>query len=114
MPYQTGIRLLCVAQNPANGFPARLLDPEIIAWCRNNGAAWVHADDRARRAHQALLQTSGIRTLLVSRERGRMSAKEQLRILSVVLPKLLENWQRRPATRHYRATAVSQQFQRPR
>ena len=25
MPYQTGIRLLCVAQNPANGFPARLL-----------------------------------------------------------------------------------------
>jgi predicted nuclease of predicted toxin-antitoxin system len=83
------------------------LDPEIIAWCRNNGAAWVHADDRARRAHQALLQTSGIRTLLVSRERGRMSAKEQLRILSVVLPKLLENWQRRPATRHYRATAVS-------
>ena len=24
--YQTGIRLLCVAQNPANGFPARLLD----------------------------------------------------------------------------------------
>ena len=25
MLYQTGIRLLCVAQNPANGFPARLL-----------------------------------------------------------------------------------------
>ena len=48
------------------------LDPEIIAWCRNNGAAWIHADDRARRAHQALLQTSGIRTLLVSQERGRI------------------------------------------
>ena len=26
MPYHTGIRLLCVAQNPANGFPARLLE----------------------------------------------------------------------------------------
>ena len=25
MSYQTGIRLFCVAQNPANGFPARLL-----------------------------------------------------------------------------------------
>ena len=80
------------------------LDPEIIEWCRsNNGAAWVHADDQARRAHRALLQTevssnsvgSGIRTLWVSRERGRMSAKEQLRILSVVLPKLLDNWHRR-------------------
>ena len=26
MSYQTGIRLFCVAQNPANGFPARLLE----------------------------------------------------------------------------------------
>ena len=25
MPYKTGIRLLGVARNPANGFPARLL-----------------------------------------------------------------------------------------
>ena len=27
MPYKTGIRLLGVARNPANGFPARLLEP---------------------------------------------------------------------------------------
>ena len=27
MPYKTGIRLLGVARNPANGFPARLLAP---------------------------------------------------------------------------------------
>ena len=27
MPYKTGIRLLGVARNPANGFPARLLGP---------------------------------------------------------------------------------------
>ena len=83
-----------------------VLDPDIIAWCQDNGAAWVHADDRARRAHRALLQTSGIRTLWVYRQSGRMSAKEQLRILSVVLPKLLDNWQRSPNTRHYRATAT--------
>ena len=31
MPYHTGIRLLCVAQNPANGFPARLLDYRLNA-----------------------------------------------------------------------------------
>ena len=30
MQYHTGIRLLCVAQNPANGFPARLLDPLLL------------------------------------------------------------------------------------
>ena len=28
--YQTGIRLICVAQNPANGFPARLLDIHVV------------------------------------------------------------------------------------
>ena len=31
MPYHTGIRLLCVAQNPANGFPARLLGHGLAA-----------------------------------------------------------------------------------
>ena len=31
MPYKTGIRLLGVARNPANGFPARLLGSACIA-----------------------------------------------------------------------------------
>ena len=30
MPYKTGIRLLGVARNPANGFPARLLGDLVI------------------------------------------------------------------------------------
>ena len=30
MSYQTGIRLFCVAQNPANGFPARLLGTDTV------------------------------------------------------------------------------------
>ena len=30
MSYQTGIRLFCVAQNPANGFPARLLGVGLV------------------------------------------------------------------------------------
>ncbi len=84
-----------------------VLDPDIIAWCQNNDATWIHADDQARKAHRALLQTSGIRTLWLYRRGGRMTSKEQLRILSFVLPKLLDNWQRRPAVRHYRATAVN-------
>ena len=37
MPYQTGIRLPCGSQNPANGFPARLLGPVPRAgvFCQN-------------------------------------------------------------------------------
>ena len=44
MPYKTGLRLLGVARNPANGFPARLLDPP--TWARvsrggSSGAFWI-------------------------------------------------------------------------
>ena len=66
-------------------------DPEIIRWCQENEAIWVHADDRARKQHRALLQTSGIRTLFVDRPKSGMSAKEQLRVLSFVLPRLVES-----------------------
>ena len=64
----------------------RILDPEIIDWCRERGSIWIHADDRARREHRKLLQTSGIRTLLIRRPGGRMTGREQLRILAFVPP----------------------------
>ena len=47
-----------------------VLDPEIIPWRREHQAVWVHADDRAINEHRAMLQTSGIRTLWVRRQRG--------------------------------------------
>lgn len=84
-----------------------VLDPDIIGWCQGNAATWVHADDQARKAYRALLQTSGIRTVWLYREKGRMSSKEQLRILSFVLPKVLDNRTRSSASRHYRAGAAN-------
>lgn len=82
-------------------------DPEIIEWCRMRGAVWVHADDRAKRQHKALLQTSGIKTLWIYRPGGRMTGKEQLRIITFVLPLLEQRWEEHPAIRHYRATATN-------
>ncbi len=82
-------------------------DPEIIEWCGRNQAVWVHADDRARRQHRALLQTSGIRTLWIYRRRGRMTGKEQLRILAFVLPDLTQRLVEHPSIRHYRASAAN-------
>ena len=82
-------------------------DPEIIEWCGRNQAVWVHADDRARRQHRALLQTSGIRTLWIYRQRGRMTGKEQLRILAFVLPDLIQRLAEHPSVRHYRASATN-------
>lgn len=82
-------------------------DPDIIEWCRVNQAVWVHADDRARREHRVQLQTSGIRTVWVYRERGRMTGVEQLRILSYVLPHFLKALVERPRERHYRASAAN-------
>ena len=82
-------------------------DPEIIEWCRSNEAVWIHADDRARRQHGKLIQTAGIRTIWVYRTRGAMSAREQLRVLSFALPKLMESWRERPRDRHYRVSAAN-------
>jgi len=82
-------------------------DPQIIDWCQDTDAVWVHADDRARKQHGKLLQTSGIRTLWVYRKRGRMSGKEQLRILAFVLPHLAEELKNRPRSRHFRASATN-------
>ena len=68
---------------------------------------WIHADDRARRHHRKQLQTSGIRTIWLYRNKGEMTAKEQLRILSFVLPQFLNRQIERPAVRHYKTTAVN-------
>lgn len=80
-------------------------DPEIIDWCRQNEAVWVHADDRAKKQHKALLQTSGIRTVWIYRKRGAMSGKEQLRILTFILPLLIQRLRQSPGVRHYRVSA---------
>ena len=83
-------------------------DPDIIDWCRAQEAVWVHADDRARKDHKALIVQSGIRTVWVYRKRGRMTGKEQLRILSFVLPHLLQEWATRSSARHYRVSAATE------
>ena len=83
-------------------------DPEIIDWCRRNGAVWIHADDRAKKEHRKLLQTSGIRTIWMYRKGGRMTGREQLRILSFVLPQFLSRRVGSPAARHYRASAANE------
>ena len=82
-------------------------DPEIIAWCRENDAVWIHADDRARKAHGVELQTSGIRTLWIRRPGGAMTGREQLRILSFVLPKLADKLRKQRKVRHYEASATN-------
>ncbi len=85
----------------------RILDPEIIEWCRVHGSVWIHADDRARRDHKKQLQTSGIRTLLIRRPGGRMTGREQLRILAFVVPQLLDRYDQAPRIRHYRTGAAN-------
>ena len=82
-------------------------DPEIIDWCQANGAIWIHADDRAKKEHRVLLQTSGIRTIWVSRRRGMMTAREQLRIVAYSIPKMLDAVERHPRVQHYRVSAAN-------
>ena len=80
-------------------------DPEIIEWCKIHNAVWIHADDRARKKHKKQIIATGIAFLWVYRPKGVMSAKEQLRILSYVLPDFIDRLGKYPTQLHYRASA---------
>ena len=99
-----GYEILSLSEALEKGAP----DPEIIEWCRQNGAVWIHADDSAKNDHRELLLTSGIRTLWIRRKGGEMFAREQLRIISSALPRLIHNYAERPRRRHYRASAENE------
>lgn len=79
-------------------------DPELIAWCSDNNATWVHADDRARKEHKKDIITSNIGFLWVYRPGGVMSSKEQLRILSYVLLDLIDKFEKSPRKLHYKVS----------
>lgn len=91
-------------------FPDRtgVKDLEIIEWCRDNNAVWVHADDKARKEHKKEMITAGIRSLWVYRPGGVMSSREQLRILSYKLPDLISQFKKYPKRRHYKLSAHGQ------
>ena len=91
-------------------FPGRtrVPDPEIIEWLHQNDSVWVHADDKAKKEHGKLVIAKNIRTLWVYRPRGMMTGAEQLRILSYVLPILLDNYRQNPSRKHYAADVLGQ------
>lgn len=78
-------------------------DPEVISWCSQHHAVWVHADDRARKQHREELVAAGIRSRFVYRPSGQMTTKEQLRILSYVLEDLADRFCQHPKRLHYMA-----------
>ena len=92
---------------------AGVLDPDIIDWCKDHEVVWIHADDKARKEHGKQIITSGIAFLWVYRPGGIMSASEELRLLSYVLPDLIDRLELQPRRRHYRAS-VHGQASRPR
>ena len=69
-------------------------DEEIIAWLGQRGPAgiWVHADDRAKKAHKVDIVSNRISTIWVRRRRGVMSARSQLRLLAYVIPYVLAEY----------------------
>lgn len=79
-------------------------DPVIIEWCKFNDATWVLADDKARKEHRKDILTSNIRFLWVYRPGGIMSSKDQLRILSYVLPDIIDKFFNNPRKLHYKVS----------
>lgn len=81
-------------------------DDEILEWCRNEDGIWIHADNRR---HRRLLREGSqrARTVWVIRPDGKMSIREQLRVLAVVLPRLESRIVLNPTQLHYIASASS-------
>ena len=76
-------------------------DEDLIPWMGDRNAVWIHADDDAKRRHRKLLLANQVRTLWVRRAKNGMSSREQLRVLSYVLDRFLENLRTQRGERHY-------------
>ncbi len=69
-------------------------DEDIIPWCGEHDAIWVHADDNSKVEHKKRLETHGVKTIWLYRPKGRMSSKDQLRALTYALPRALDRLQK--------------------
>ena len=85
-----------------------VVDPEIIDWCKDHDAVWVHADDKARKEHGKHIIASGVAFLWIYRPKGKMSISDQLRLLSYVLPDFMDRLDNQPKQRHFRASVHGQ------
>ena len=88
-------------------------DREIIEWAGASSALWVYSDDKPKRESAKTILTEGVRTLWVHRPRGVMSAREQLAIVSHLLPERLDRLSSPDSPGHYRMDALGG-FPRPR
>jgi len=75
-------------------------DEHIIPWLADHDAIWIHADDNAKVEHAKMIVARQVRTVWVWRKGGRMSQRDQLRILAYILPDILDRF-RRARHRHY-------------
>jgi hypothetical protein len=101
-----GYNIVTAADVPEFERRATVSDEEIIDWLHHRDGVWINADDQARREHRKLIIARQIRTLWVYRPGGKMSARDQLRILAYVLPDLLDKYRQSPKHKHYRADAI--------
>ena len=82
MPYKTGIRLLGVARNPANGFPARLLG----RYLKEEDEATHYEDARTGEGRRRLSVCARDLYRLVDRFHGTTAAQlEEYRLLERLL-----------------------------
>lgn len=80
---------------------ARTIDEDIIDWLGDRNGVWLHADDSAKIKHRKQILARKVRTLWVYRPSRKLSSRETIRILSYVLPDLLNRFEDQPKHEHY-------------
>lgn len=80
-------------------------DREIIEWAGASNAVWVYSDNKPKRESAKTVLSEGVRTLWIYRPRGGMSAREQLAVVSYLLPDLLDRLSKPNSATHFRMDA---------
>ena len=68
--------------------PEGVLDPEIIAWCRDNARVWITHDIKAKKKHEADLKTNRISVLWIRGDPEQFAIWQQFKILVRIIDKL--------------------------
>lgn len=70
------------------GRPEGVEDPEIIAWCKDDGRVWITHDIKAKKKHAADLKANRISVLWIRGHPEQFATWQQFKILVRVIDKL--------------------------
>jgi len=83
--------------------PEGVDDPEIIAWCKDNGRVWITHDIKAKKKHDADLKAGRISVLWLRGHSEKFATWQQFKVLVRVIDRLHQMLLSAHGAMHFRA-----------